>query len=317
MSQELDRVSVNVGAVLLAQRIISNSGELGVTVKTLSNGTKVIDMTQGGFTAGKLFAEACMGGLAEVTFTGLNFDQLWLPGVSISVNRPSIACMASQYAGWEIKVGKLFAMGSGPARALSRVEKLFEELDYRDEADVAVIALEGRKLPDEEVASYIAGKCGVGAETLYILLAPTASIVGSVQIAARVVETGMHKMREVGFDVKQVLSGYGTCPIAPVADSDLKAIGRTNDCVLYGGKAFYVVRAEDSAIDELIKKIPSSASKDYGMPFYDLFQRYGGDFYQIDPMLFSPAEIFINNMADGKTYHAGKLNIKILREMLG
>jgi len=317
MSQELDRVSVNVGAVLLAQRIISNSGELGVTVKTLSNGTKVIDMTQGGFTAGKLFAEACMGGLAEVTFTGLNFDQLWLPGVSISVNRPSIACMASQYAGWEIKVGKFFAMGSGPARALSRVEKLFEELDYRDEADVAVIALEGRKLPDEEVASYIAGKCGVGAETLYILLAPTASIVGSVQIAARVVETGMHKMREVGFDIKQILSGYGTCPIAPVADSDLKAIGRTNDCVLYGGKAFYVVKAEASSIDKLIKEIPSSASKDYGMPFYDLFQRYGGDFYQIDPMLFSPAEVFINNIADGKTYHAGKPNIEILWEMLG
>lgn len=317
MSQELDRVSVNVGAVLLAQRIISNSGELGVTVKTLSNGTKVIDMTQGGFTAGKLFAEACMGGLAEVTFTGLNFDQLWLPGVSISVNRPSIACMASQYAGWEIKVGKFFAMGSGPARALSRVEKLFEELDYRDEADVAVIALEGRKLPDEEVASYIAGKCGVGAETLYILLAPTASIVGSVQIAARVVETGMHKMREMGFDIKQVLSGYGTCPIAPVADSDLKAIGRTNDCVLYGGKAFYMVKAEASSIDKLIKEIPSSASKDYGVPFYDLFQRYGGDFYQIDPMLFSPAEVFINNIADGKTYHAGKLNIEILREMLG
>lgn len=317
MSQELDRVSVNVGAVLLAQRIISNSGELGVTVKTLSNGTKVIDMTQGGFTAGKLFAEACMGGLAEVTFTGLNFDQLWLPGVSISVNRPSIACMASQYAGWEIKVGKFFAMGSGPARALSRVEKLFEELDYRDEADVAVIALEGRKLPDEEVASYIAGKCGVGAETLYILLAPTASIVGSVQIAARVVETGMHKMREVGFDIKQILSGYGTCPIAPVADSDLKAIGRTNDCVLYGGKAFYVVKAEASSIDKLIKEIPSSASKDYGMPFYDLFQRYGGDFYQIDPMLFSPAEVFINNIVDGKTYHAGKPNIEILWEMLG
>lgn len=316
MSQELDRVSVNAGAALLAQRIIANAATLGVKVKTLTGGTKVIDMTQGGLMAGKLFAEACMGGLGEVTFTSLNFDQFWLPGVSISVGKPSTACMASQYAGWEIKVGKFFAMGSGPARVLSHVEKLFEELDYRDEADVAVITLEGRTLPDEEVASYIAGKCGVRPEALYILVAPTASIVGSVQIAARVVETGMHKMREVGFNIQQVLSGYGTCPIAPVADNDLKAIGRTNDCVLYGGKAFYVVRAEDSAIDELIKKIPSSASKDYGMPFYDLLQRYG-DFYQIDPMLFSPAEIFINNMADGKTYHAGKLNIKILREMLG
>ncbi len=315
MSQKLDRVSVNAGATLVVQRIMANAATLGVTVKTLINGTKVIDMTQGGFMAGKLFAEACMGGLGEVTFTGLNFDQLWLPGVSISVDRPSVACMASQFAGWEIKVGKFFALGSGPARALSRVEKLFEELDYRDEADVAVITLEGRKLPDEEVANYLADKCGVRPEALYILVAPTASIVGSVQIAARLVETGIHKMRELGFDIKQILSGYGTCPIAPVADNDLKAIGRTNDCVLYGGKAFYIVKAEDS-IDELVKKIPSSASKDYGTPFYDLFQRYG-DFYQIDPMLFSPAEVFVNNIADGKTYHAGKVNIEIMLEMLG
>lgn len=316
MSQELDRVSVNAGATLVVQRIMANAATLGVTVKTLINGTKVIDMTQGGFMAGKLFAEACMGGLGEVTFTGLNFDQLWLPGVSISVDRPSVACMASQFAGWEIKVGKFFALGSGPARALSCVEKLFEELDYRDEADVAVITLEGRKLPDEEVANYLADKCGVRPEALYILVAPTASIVGSVQIAARLVETGIHKMRELGFDIKQILSGYGTCPIAPVADNDLKAIGRTNDCVLYGGKAFYIVKAEDSSIDELVKKIPSSASKDYGTPFYDLFQRYG-DFYQIDPMLFSPAEVFVNNIADGKTYHAGKVNIEIMLEMLG
>ncbi len=316
MSQELDRVSVNAGATLIVQRIMANAATLGVTVKPLINGTKVIDMTQGGLMSGKLFAEACMGGLGEVTFTGLNFDQLWLPGVSISVDRPSVACMASQFAGWEIKVGKFFALGSGPARALSCVEKLFEELDYRDEADVAVITLEGRKLPDEEVANYLADKCGVRPEALYILVAPTASIVGSVQIAARLVETGIHKMRELGFDIKQILSGYGTCPIAPVADNDLKAIGRTNDCVLYGGKAFYIVKAEDSSIDELVKKIPSSASKDYGTPFYDLFQRYG-DFYQIDPMLFSPAEVFVNNIADGKTYHAGKVNTEIMREMLG
>ncbi|MCX6000397.1 MAG: methenyltetrahydromethanopterin cyclohydrolase [Chloroflexi bacterium] len=316
MIQESDRVSVNKSAVVVAQHIIANAEKLGITVKTLANETKVINMTRGGFRAGKLFAEACMGGLGDVDFIGLDFGQAWLPGVSISVDRPSIACMASQYAGWQIKVGKFFAMGSGPARALSRVEKLFGELDYRDEADVAVIALEGRSLPDEEVAGYIADKCGVSPKALYILVAPTASIVGSVQIAARVVETGMHKMREMGFDTKQVLSGYGTCPIAPVADNDLKAIGRTNDCVLYGGKAFYVVKAEDGSIDELIKKMPSSASKDYGVSFYDLFQRYG-DFYQIDPKLFSPAEVSINNIADGKTYHSGKINVEMLRKMLG
>jgi len=313
----MSRVSVNERAAAIAERMIADAEALGVEVTTLANGAKVIDAAGGGFGAGKLFAEACMGGLGEVTFTALDFGPFWLPGVSVSVEKPAVACMASQYAGWAIKVGKFFALGSGPARALSRVEELYERLSYRDEADVAVIALEGRKLPSEEVAEHIARKCGISPEKLYILIAPTASVVGSVQIAARVVETGMHKMMELGFDVEQVASGYGTCPIAPVAEDDLRAIGRTNDCVLYGGRAFYAVRADDAEIERVIEQIPSSASRDYGKPFYELFQAYGGDFYQIDPLLFSPAEVSINNLTSGRTYHAGGPNLEVLRGILG
>ncbi len=317
MNEKPERISVNARAALIAEQMIAEAKALGVRALTLPNGTKVIDATDGGLRAGKLFAEACMGGLGEVTFTSLDFGQFWLPGVSVSVERPAVACMASQYAGWMIKVGKFFAMGSGPARALSRVEELFEKLDYSDESDMAVIALEGRKPPTEEVAEYIVRKCNVSTEKLYILIAPTASVVGSVQVAARVVETGMHKMTELGFDIERVSSGYGTCPIAPVAEDDLKAIGRTNDCVLYGGRAFYSAQTEDGEIERIINDIPSSASRDYGRPFYEIFQAYGGDFYQIDPFLFSPAEVFINNLTSGRTYHAGGPNVEVLQGVLG
>jgi methenyltetrahydromethanopterin cyclohydrolase len=310
-------VSVNERAAAIAKRMIADTEALGVKVTVLSNGAKVIDAAEGGLGAGKLFAEACMGGLGEMTFASLDFGPFWLPGVSVSVDRPVVACMASQYAGWAIKVDKFFAMGSGPARALSRIEELYQKLSYKDESDVAVIALEGRKLPTEEVAEYIARKCGISPERLYILIAPTASVVGSVQIAARVVETGMHKMMELGFDIGYVASGYGTCPIAPVAEGDLKAIGRTNDCVLYGGRAFYTVRAGDTEIGQIIEQIPSSASRDYGKPFYELFEAYGGDFYKIDPILFSPAEVSINSLTSGKTYHAGGPNLEVLRGILG
>ncbi len=309
--------SVNERAALIAERMIADADALGVEVHALTNGAKVIDATGGGLQAGKLFAEACMGGLGEVAFTRDDFGSFWLPGVSMSVEKPSVACMASQYAGWALKVGKFFAMGSGPARALSRVEDLYQKLSYKDESGVAVIALEGRKPPDEEVADYIAGKCKVSPEKLYILIAPTASLVGSVQIAARVVETGMHKMMELGFDIESVTSGYGVCPIAPVAGDDLKAIGRANDCILYGGQAFYTVQTEDAEIERIIEQIPSSASRDYGKPFFKLFQDYGGDFYKVDPLLFSPAEVFINNLMSGKTYHAGKPNSEVLRGVLG
>jgi methenyltetrahydromethanopterin cyclohydrolase len=317
MNEKPERISVNARAVLFAEQMIAEANALGVRALTLPNGAQVIDATDGGLRAGKLFAEACAGGLGEVTFTSLDFGQFWLPGVSVSVERPAVACMASQYAGWAIKVDKFFAIGSGPARALSLVEELYQKLSYQDESDVAVIALEGRKLPTEEAADYIAEKCGVSPEKLYILIAPTASVVGSVQVAARVVETGMHKMTELGFDIERVSSGYGTCPIAPVAEDDLKAIGRTNDCVLYGGRAFYTVRTEDAEIEQVIERIPSSASRDYGRPFYEIFKAYEGDFYRIDPFLFSPAEVFVNNLTSGRTYHTGGLNVEVLRGVLG
>lgn len=317
-------ISVNERAAAIAQRMIEDAEALGIQVITLECGTPVIDAgvkVPGSLEAGRLFAEACLGGLGRVDFTRLYFEApgegagFWLPGVSVTVSHPHIACMASQYAGWAIQREKFFAMGSGPARARYAKEELFARLDYRDDADVAVLVLEGRKLPNVDVATYIAEKCGVRPERLFLLIAPTASIVGSVQIAARVVETGLHKMVELGFDVRQVVSGYGTCPLAPVASDDLRAIGRTNDGVLYGGQVFYSVRANDEELEALVPKIPSSASRDYGTPFYELFQRYG-DFYQIDPLLFSPAEVWVNNLNSGRAFHAGSVNLEVLRASL-
>ena len=312
-------ISVNRLAAGIAERMITDAERLGLAVIRLPNGATVVDAgvaVDGSLEAGRLFAEVCLGGLGKVHFCGLDLGDLWLPGVAVGVSHPTVACMAAQYAGWAVKAGKFFAMGSGPARALYGGEPLFERLEYRDRADVAVLALEGRKLPTEEVAEKVARKCGVAPDRLYLLVAPTASVVGSVQVAARVVETGLHKMLEIGFDIGTVLSGFGTCPVAPVAADDLHAIGRTNDSVLYGGRAWYTVRAEDEQIDKVIDRLPSSASRDYGTPFYELFQRYNGDFYQIDPLLFSPAEIFINNLVSGRTFHAGRINEEMLRRAL-
>jgi methenyltetrahydromethanopterin cyclohydrolase len=97
-----------------------------------------------------------------------------------------------------------------------------------------------------------------------------------------------------------------------VAKNDLRAIGRTNDCILYGGQARYTIRAGDDELAELASKVPASASYDYGTPFYDIFQRYQGDFYKIDPLLFSPAEVWLTSVETGRTFHAGHLNPDVL-----
>ena len=104
--------------------------------------------------------------------------------------------------------------------------------------------------------------------------------------------------------------------LVSMLETRLQAIGRTNDAVLYGGSAWYTVRTEDAHIEKFIEKLPSSASRDYGTPFFDLFQRYGGDFYKIDPLLFSPAEIYVNNQTSGRTFHAGGLNLDMISKTL-
>jgi methenyltetrahydromethanopterin cyclohydrolase len=179
-----------------------------------------------------------------------------------------------------------------------------------------VLVLEGRTLPTDEVAQWVAKKAGLEPAQLTFVIAPTASLAGGVQISARIIETGMHKMETLGFDVTKVVSAIGTAPLAPVAKNDIRAIGRTNDCILYGGQARYTIRAGDDELAALAEKVPASASRDYGTPFYEIFQRYEGDFYKIDPLLFSPAEVWLTSVQSGRTFHAGRLNTEVLAQSL-
>jgi len=243
-------------------------------------------------------------------------DDTW-PGVRVWTDHPAVSCMASQYAGWAIQVEKYFAMGSGPLRAHARVEKeLFAKLGYAERARRGVLVLETRNPPTDAVAAWVGQKAGLAPAQLTFVAAPTASLAGGVQIAARILETGLHKMDTLGFDVKRIVSGIGTAPLPPTAKNDLRAIGRTNDCILYGGQARYTVDADDAELGALVPKVPAAASKDYGTPFYEIFKRYDGDFYKIDPLLFSPAEVWLTSAQSGKTYHAGRVNPEVLRASL-
>ncbi|HXM38972.1 MAG TPA: methenyltetrahydromethanopterin cyclohydrolase [Gemmatimonadales bacterium] len=313
--------SLNERAWTIADRMVAHADELRVAARTLGNGARVIDAgiaVPGGYGAGLAIAEICMGGLGHVTYAPLAIGgEVW-PGVQVWTDQPAVSCMASQYAGWAIQVGKYFAMGSGPLRAHARVEKeLFGKLGYEERATRGVLVLETRTPPTDEEAAWVGQKAGLAPAQLTFVVAPTASVAGGVQIAARIIETGLHKMDTLGFDLKKIVGAIGTAPVPPVAKNDLRAIGRTNDCILYAGQAHYTVQADDDAeLAALVPKIPASASRDYGAPFYETFKRYDGDFYKIDPLLFSPAEVWITSAGSGKTYHAGRLNPDVLRASL-
>ncbi|WP_457612485.1 methenyltetrahydromethanopterin cyclohydrolase [Methanocaldococcus sp.] len=318
-------LSVNKKAYEIVKKMIENKEELNIDVLKLENGATVLDCgvkTLGSWKAGKLFTKVCLGGLAKVSISpspcqckGLN-----LPYVKVLTSHPAISTLGSQKAGWAIKVGKFFAMGSGPARALAKKpKKTYEEIGYEDNADVAILCLETSKLPNEEVAEYVAKECNVEPENVYLLVAPTASLVGSIQISGRVVENGTYKMLEVlEFDVNKVKYASGLAPIAPIVGDDFTMMGVTNDMVLYGGITHYYIKAdENDDIEGLCKALPSSSSKDYGKPFLEVFKAADYNFYKIDKGMFAPAVVVINDMTNGKLYRAGKVNVEILKKSIG
>jgi methenyltetrahydromethanopterin cyclohydrolase len=52
------------------------------------------------------------------------------------------------------------------------------------------------------------------------------------------------------------------------------------------------------------------------MPFYEIFERYDKDFYKIDPLLFSPAEVWLTSATSGRSYHAGRVDPEVLKQSL-
>jgi methenyltetrahydromethanopterin cyclohydrolase len=309
-------LGMNERAWALVDDASLRASEWNIAVQTLGGGARVLDAgvhVAGGLAAGRLLARLCMGGLGHIDFVPLTIGDEPLHAVQVWTDHPATACMASQYAGWAIDPAGFFAMGSGPLRAKARVEKeLFGRLGYVEDASRGVLVLEGRTLPDDDVAAWVAAKSSLTPAAITFAVAPTASIAGGVQISARIIETGLHKMEALKFDVTRVLSATGTAPVPPVAKNDVRAIGRTNDCILYGGRARYIVRAPDETLADLAERLPSSASKDYGTPFHEIFRRYDNDFYKIDPMLFSPAEVWLTSAITGRTFHAGRVNPDVL-----
>jgi methenyltetrahydromethanopterin cyclohydrolase len=221
--------------------------------------------------------------------------------------------MASQYAGWEIKAGKFPAMGSGPMRAAYGKEELFDQIEGREQSPMAVGVLESRKIPTAEVVSYLSEKLNLPSSKITLLVAPAFSIAGGLQVVARSLETALHKLHELKFDLKNVISGFGSAPLPPPAKDELHAIGRTNDAILYGGRVVIWVKAEDDQIAEIGPKVPSSSSADHGAPFAEIFARYGQDFYKIDPLLFSPAEVVFCNVQSGRMHAFGRSQPEILK----
>lgn len=328
---------LNSRALEIAAEALAAPGRLGITVASLPCGTRVVDAgveAAGGVEAGVLLARVAMAGLGSAWLEPPASaprptrhplaDDPWRaacpwPTVAVESDDPVAACLASQYAGWKVAVGKYFAMASGPVRAAIGREDLFDHVGHRERPAAAVGLLETAKLPPEEVCRRLAAEAGVEPERLLLLVARTASAAGTFQVVARSLETALHKLHELGFDLRRVRGGGGRAPLPPVprpAD-DLEAIGRTNDAILYGGTVVLEVTGDDASLAEIAPRMVSRASASFGSPFKTLFEAAGRDFYALDPALFAPAVVELRNPDTGRRHRAGTIAPDVLRASFG
>jgi methenyltetrahydromethanopterin cyclohydrolase len=329
----MHHIKINELARNIVHKLISKKEIYGAKVIKLANNSTILDMANSSWEGGKLVGEICMGGLGNIGFSNYNIGGHFLPSLTVYTSEPLISCMASQLAGWNVKLKKevvkngeikkkvvFQSLGSGPARAKSRGEKIYDEINYIDNSDCAVIVFETAKLPNEEVMNIVAEKCGVKADETFAVCAPTACLTGSIQVAARIVETGVHKLHEIKFPIELIKDGYGTTTIAPIAKDDLGAMGRTNDSISAGGMTYYTIDAEkerEGELFELLKEAPANTSSSYGRPFLETFKEANYNFYDIDPGLFAPATYTLTNIRTGKSISVGKINHELLKNSYG
>ncbi len=314
----MSNISINQLAKPLVEELISKRDALRIKVEKFSNGATYIDAgidCVGGLEAGRVIGEICMGGLGTVTlYHSMAAMSDWPLTLHVHTSHPVIACLASQYAGWSLSHEKFHALGSGPGRAIALKEPLFDVLGYKDGCDSATFVLEVDHLPPIELVDKIAEACKLDPTALTFIFTPTSSIAGSVQVVSRVLEVAMHKTHELGYPLENVLDGSASAPLSPPIPDFVKAMGRTNDAILFAGRVHLFVKGNDAEAEKLATELPSSASRDYGKPFAQVFKDYEYDFFKIDPMLFSPASVMVTAVESGKTFRGGELDPRLLHK---
>lgn len=311
-------MSLNDAACAVADQIVARAAALGVAVVPIG-GVRVVDCgvrACGGVDAGILVARATLAGRGLVTLEPAGaadaFGGEWpacpWPVVAVESDDPVAACLAAQCAGWSVAAPGFAAMASGPVRAAIGRERIYDAIGMRERPAAAVGLLETSRLPPEAACLRLAADAGVDPATLTLLAARTASPAGVVQVVARALETALHKLHGVGFDVTRVRRGRGLAPLPPVpSDDDLAAVGRTNDAIRYGGHVTLEVAGPESDLDAVGPRVVAGALPAHAEPFLSLFEAAGRDFYALDPALFAPARVDFLCLETGRIRSFGRL----------
>ena len=289
-------------------------GRLRIAVQALANGARVMDAgvkVPGRLRCGPRAGRA-VHGRPRPRRVHVAHDR-WRLVAGRRLCGPTIrpkSCMASQYAGWAINPEGFFAMGSARcARRPASKRSCLQSWATRRTATRGVLVLEGRALPTEH-----GGRHGWPPRRV---VARGADLRRGAHREPRrrradcrarprnrASQDGNARLRR---HARRQRDGNGA-----VADAGAKrhAGDRPHQRLhsLRRSGAICGARRRRRTGRARRRACPASASADYGTPFYDIFKRYDNDFYKIDPMLFSPAEVWLTSATSGRTFHAGRLD---------
>ncbi len=307
--------SLNRMAIELVDEALDFAEELDIGAHELDNEATVLDFGvdfDGGIESGLLLAEIQTAGLATVQTRMDEVGGAPIPHVELSTDHPALALLCSQKAGWEVTTESFEGLGSGPARALVGEEEEFSRVGYHDAFDLTVLALESDQLPDESVAEQVADMADVEPSGVFLPVFPSASIAGSVTMAARAAELAAFRLSELGYDPLDIVSVSASAPVAPIAEDEQAAMARTNDALAYGGQVHLTVREEFDRFGD----IASTATDEYDKPFAQIFEDVDWDFYEVEDGVFAPAQVTVDVLGGSTTVY-GETNEELLAESFG
>ncbi len=310
--------SLNERSARLCETAIEQAKTLDIKISQEQNVT-LLDFgvgRKGTEAAGLLLSRICMADLAEISILPPSDCSLSLPQLKVATQWPQLACIAAQYAGWPFALDSYYAMASGPGRLIRGKEEILTPYVLKSPIETAVICLESDHLPGTDECRELSRELSQ-APNLFVCVAPTNSIPGTLQVIARSIETAMHKIHELKFDLDLVNRGMGIAPIPPLGKTSFQSLGWTNDAILYGGYVDLWFNATQAKLEPIIKKIASNTSADFGAPFETIFRKYDHDFYKIDRMLFSPAEVCCHSLQDDRQATSGERRPDILTNSFG
>jgi methenyltetrahydromethanopterin cyclohydrolase len=320
------RIGLNDSSLSLIKKLAKEADRYSLMVEKSESGATLIDAglnAEGGFFAGVIVTEICLGGYGKAKIMPMQYEDLTLPSIFVYTDHPVLSTMVSQFAGWKINTDKFSATASGPARALALEPKdLFERIEYAEKSNVAVLVLETESKPPEDSIQEIAIKCKVAPANLFIIYFSSESLMGVMQISAKTIEAGLFRLMSLGLNPWMVSHAWGCAPIGPVPPIP----EQRNDVVSYGGTASYTLSYEN---DEQLRKWATMASASSAKmveeamklsaknPLYaQILEENILNLKTIDGSTFAPAVIVISNSKTGKNLRAGKLDIEALKTSL-